>query len=74
MVDFKRFLKLLLLEEQLCEINCMINELKKSNRKNENIRKNFCILNELKILKKQIIIHYKKHLQKYFQNNYSKLL
>ena len=63
MVDFKRFLKLLSLEEQLCEINCIINEFNESNGKDENIRKHFWIINELRILKKQIIINHKEHLQ-----------
>ena len=70
MVDLKRFLKLLSPEEQLCEINCMINEFNKSNCKGERIVKNFCILNELGTLKKQIMINHKGHLQKYLQNHY----
>ena len=52
MVDLKRFLKLLPPEEQLCEINCMINEFNKSNRKGERIVKKYRILNELRTLKK----------------------
>ena len=50
-VDFKRFLKLLSPEEQLCEINYMINEFSKSNRPGDNINKTFCILKELRTLK-----------------------
>ena len=60
-VDFKNYIKLLSPEERLCEINFMINEFNKSNRNGENIAKKFNILNELKILKKQIIINYKEH-------------
>ena len=52
MVDLKRFLKLLPPEQQLCEINCMINKFNKSNRKGERIVKKYCILNELRTLKK----------------------
>ena len=59
--DFKNYLKFFSPEEQLREINFMINEFNKSNRNGENIAKKFNILNELKILKKQIIINYKEH-------------
>ena len=62
MVDFERFLQLLSPENQLYEINCMINEFNKSNCKGGNINKNFCILNELRMLKKQIIFKHKEHL------------
>ena len=61
MVDFKRFLQLLSPENPLCQINSMINEFNKSNLKGDNITKDFRILNELKTLKKEIIInHYSK--------------
>ena len=49
-VDFKNYLRLLLPEERLREMN------------GENIAKKFRILNKLKALKKQIIINYKEHL------------
>ena len=74
MVDFKRFLQLLSSENQLYEINSMIDEFNKSNCKGENINKKFCILNELRMLKKQIIFKHKEHLQKYFQKYYPELL
>ena len=45
MVDFKRFLKLLLPENQLYEIKYMIKEFNKSNHKGGNRNKKFCILN-----------------------------
>ena len=45
MVDFKRFLKLLLPENQLYEIKYMIKEFNKSNQKGGNRNKKFCILN-----------------------------
>ena len=51
MVDFKRFLKLLPPEEQLCEINYMISKFSKSNRPGDNINKKFCMLKELRTLK-----------------------
>ena len=54
-VDFKRFLKLLTPEEQLIEINCVINELNKSNRPGYKISIRFRILKELRTLKKEII-------------------
>ena len=69
-VDFKRFWQLLSPKNQLCEINFMINEFNKRNRPGDNINKKFRILNELKILKKEIIINHKEHLQ----NHYWKLL
>ena len=59
--DFKNYLKLWSPEERLHEINFMINEFNKSNCKDENIVKNSSILNELEILKKQIIINHKEH-------------
>ena len=74
MVDFKRFLQLLSPENQLYEMNSMTNQLNKSNCKGENCIKKFRILNELRMLKKQIIFKHKKHLQKYLQKYYPKLL
>ena len=65
MIDFERFLQLLSPEQQLYEINFMINEFDKSNRKDENIRKEIRILNELTTLKKEIIINQKERLQNY---------
>ena len=65
MIDFGRFLQLLSPEQQLYEINFMINEFDKSNRKDENIRKEIRILNELTTLKKEIIINQKERLQNY---------
>ena len=41
MVDFKRFLQLISPENQSCEINSMINEFNKSNRKGDDINQNF---------------------------------
>ena len=52
----------------------MINEFNKYNSKGENINKKFCILNELRMLKKQIIFNVKEHLQKYLQKYYQELL
>ena len=49
----------------------MISEFSKSNRPSDNINK---MLKELGILKQQIIFKKKENLQKYSQNNYSKLL
>ena len=65
MIDFERFLQLLSPEQQLYEINFMINEFDKSNRKDENIRKEIRILNELTTLKKEIITNHKERLQNY---------
>ena len=74
MVDFKRFLQLLSPENQLYEINSMINQFNKSDRKSENINKKFRTLNELRMFKKQIIFNHKEHLQKYLQKYYPELL
>ena len=41
MVDFKRFLQLLSPGNRLYEINSIINQFNKSNRKGENINKKF---------------------------------
>ena len=49
----------------------MISEFSKSNRPSDNINK---MVKELGILKQQIIFKKKENLQKYSQNNYSKLL
>ena len=74
MVDFKRFLQLLSPENQLYEINSMINQFNKSDRKSKNINKKFRTLNELRMFKKQIIFNHKEHLQKYLQKYYPELL
>ena len=74
MVDFKKFLQLLSSQNQLYEINSMINQFNKSNCKGENINKKFRILNEIRMLKKQIIFNHKEHLQKYLQKYYPELL
>ena len=54
-VDSKKFLKLLISEKQLIEINWVINELNKSNRPGYKISKRTRILKELITLKKEII-------------------
>ena len=53
MMDFKRSLQLLSPEEQLYEINYLISDISKSNNEGENVNKNFCILKELRTLKKK---------------------
>ena len=62
MTDFKKYLRFLSPEDQIREINFMINEFNKSNNKGENINKKFCILNELKTLKKEIMFNHEEHL------------
>ena len=52
-VDSKNFLKLLIPEKQLIEINWVINELNKSNRPGYKISKGTRILKELITLKKK---------------------
>ena len=63
MVDFKRFLQFLSPKNQLYEINYMINEFNKSNCPGDNINKKCSILNELRTLKKQIMINHKEQLE-----------
>ena len=48
MTDFKKYLEYLSLEYQICEIDFMLQDFYKSNRKGENVNKKFCIINELK--------------------------
>ena len=55
MDDFKSFLKILIPEEQLYEINYLINDSNKTYFLCVNIKKKMCMLNELRTLKKEII-------------------
>ena len=59
MTDFKKYLQFLSLKNQICEIDSMIHDFNKSNRKGENIDKKFRIINELKTLKTEIILNHK---------------
>ena len=49
-------------KNQICETDSMIHDFNKSNRKGENINKQFCIINELKTLKKKIILNQEEYL------------
>ena len=62
MTDFKKYLKFLRPKDQIYEINFMIDDFNKSNRKGESINKKFRILSELRTLKKEIMFNHKKHL------------
>ena len=62
MTDFKKYLQFLPPKDQIYEINFMIGNSNKSIKKGENINKTFRILNELRILKKEIMFNYKQHL------------
>ena len=55
MDDFKSFLKILIPEEQLYEINYLINDSNKTYFLCVNIKKKMCMLKELRTLKKEII-------------------
>ena len=59
MTDFKKHLQFLSPKNQICEIDSMIHDFNKSNRKGENIDKKFRIINELKTLKTGIILNHK---------------
>ena len=65
MTDFK---KILSPENQICEIDSMINNFNKSTRKDENINKKFRIINELKTLKKEIILNNEEYLYEKYLN------
>ena len=58
MTDFKKYLQFLPPKDQIYEINFMIDDFNKSNKKGENIIKTFLILNELRTLKKEIMFNY----------------
>ena len=62
MTDFKKYLEYLLPKYQICEIDSMLHNFYKSNRKGENVNKMFCVINELKELKKKAILNNKKYL------------
>ena len=62
MTDFKKYLEYLSPEYQTCEIDFMLQDFYKSNRKGENVNKKFSIINELKELKKKAILNDKKYL------------
>ena len=62
MTGFKTYLQFLPPKDQIYEIKFMIDNYNKSNKKGENINKKFRMLNELKILKKEIMFSYKQHL------------
>ena len=67
---FKKYLQFLLPEDQIFEINYIIYDFKKTNRKEENINKKFCILKELKTLKKEIILNHEEYLcEKYLHSH-----
>ena len=60
MTDFKKYLQYVPPENQKCEIDSMLQEFYKSNRKGENVNEKFCIINELKALKRKVILNYEK--------------
>ena len=45
MIDFKNFLQYLPLENQICEIDSMLHDFNKSNRKGRNTMKKLLIIN-----------------------------
>ena len=58
MTYFKKYLQFLPPIDQIYEIKFMIDDFNKSNRKGENINKKCCILNEIRTLKKEIILNH----------------
>ena len=59
--NFKRYLQLLIPDEQLHEINCLIKEFNKSYLPCSNIDKKFSMINQLNTLKKELLINHKLH-------------
>ena len=68
MEDFKKYLRFLSPEDQIFEINYAIYDFNKTNWKDENINKKFCILKELQTLKKEIILNHKEYLSERYLN------
>ena len=66
--DFKKYLQFLSPENQICEIDSMIHDFNKSSRKDENVNKKSRIINELKTLKKEIILNNEEYLYKKYLN------
>ena len=53
---------------KISEIDSMIYDFNKSNRKGENINKKFRIINELKTLEKEIILNHEEYLCEKYLN------
>ena len=68
MTDFKHFLQFLSPENQICKIDSMIHSFNKSTRKDEIINKKFHKINELKTLKKEIILNNEEYLREKYLN------
>ena len=62
MTDLKKYLEYLPPKYQICEIDSMLQDFYKSNRKGENINKKFHMTNELKESKKKTILNHEKYL------------
>ena len=62
MRDFKIYLEYFPPEYQICEVDSMLQDFCKSNRKGENLNKKFRIINELKELTKKAILNHRKYL------------
>ena len=58
MTYFRKYLQFLPPIDQIYEIKFMIDDFNKSNRKGENINKKCCILNEIRTLKKEIMLNH----------------
>ena len=59
--NFKRYLEILTPEEQLHETNCLIIMINKSYSPYVNVNKKFSMINELNILKREILSRKKFH-------------
>ena len=59
--NFKRYLQLLIPDEQLREINRLIKEFNKSYLPCSNIDKKFSMINQLNTVKKELRINHKLH-------------
>ena len=65
--NFKRYLEFLTPDEQLREINRLIKEFNKSYLPYSNINKKFSMINQLNMLKKELLINHK--LQQHYKNH-----
>ena len=59
--NFERYLEILTPEEELHEIYCMIKTINKSYLPCVNVNKKFSMINQLNILKKELLTRYKFH-------------
>ena len=65
--NYKKYLKLVAPEEQLQEINLLIKEFNKSYLSCPNSNKKYIMVNQISMLKKELLINHKLH--HHYENN-----